>query len=113
MRNDAESVAEIVGAPEHVVPFLGLAVGHPDPEEQAGIKPRISQEAFLHWDAYDADTAVDIAAYDDTLAEYFSRYGKPSLWRRQQASRVSAKHVESGKRHLLRRVFEKAGFGLS
>ena len=27
----------------------------------------------------DADTAVDIAAYNDTLAEYFSRYGKSSL----------------------------------
>lgn len=112
MRNDAARVAEIVGAPEHVVPFLGLALGHPDPAEPAGTKPRIPQEAFLHWEAYDAEAAVDVAAYEQTLASYFSRYGKPSLWRRQQALRVSAKHVESGRRHLLRRVFEKAGFGL-
>lgn len=112
MRNDAERVGEIVGTPDHVVPFLGLAVGYPDPQEPASIKPRIPQQAFLHWDTYDAEAAVDIAAYDDTLAEYYARYGKPSLWRRQQASRASAKYVEAGERHLLRRVFEKAGFGM-
>lgn len=112
MRNDAERVAEIIGAPDQVVPFLGLAVGHPDPDEPAGIKPRIRQDSFLHWDTYDADVATNVADYDDTLATYFSAYGRPSVWRRQQAARVSAKQVESGRRHLLRRVFEKAGFGL-
>lgn len=92
--------------------FLGLTIGHSDPEEPAGIKPRIRQDSFLHWDTYDADAATNIAGYDATLATYFSDYGKPSVWRRQQAARVSAEQVESGRRHLLRRVFEKAGFGL-
>lgn len=112
LRSDAERVGEILNVPDHVVPFLGLAIGHPDPEEPAGIKPRIPPEAFLHWDSYNPEAAIDVAAYDDTLAEYYSRYGLPSFWRRQMASRVNAKNVESRKRHLLRDVFEKAGFGL-
>lgn len=112
LRNDAERVAEIIGAPGHVVPFLGLEIGYPDPQERAGIKPRIPQDSFLHFDRYDAGRAAEVGDYDATLSEYFSQYGKPSSWTRQMASRVSARSVETGKRHFLRRVFERAGFDL-
>lgn len=112
MRNDAAEVGRILGTPDHVVPFVGLEIGYPDPEEPAGVKPRIPQDAFLHWDTYDADRAVALGDYDDTLAQYFARYGKPSKWSQQLVSRVGPPAVESTKRHFLRRVFEKAGFRL-
>ncbi|NLS09731.1 NADPH-dependent oxidoreductase [Nesterenkonia sp. MY13] len=112
LRNDAERVGEILGTPEYVVPFLGLEIGHPDPGEEAGIKPRIPQSAYLHWETYDAEAATDVGDYDQTLAEYFGRWGKPSSWTRQLVGRVGPKAVLSAKRHFLRRVFERAGFGL-
>ncbi|GFZ97462.1 nitroreductase family protein [Nesterenkonia alkaliphila] len=112
LRNDAERVGEILGTPAHVVPFLGLEIGHPDPQEPAGIKPRIPQSAYLHWDTYDAAVATDVRNYDQILADYFAQYGKPSSWTRGLVSRVGPKAVKVAKRHLLRRVFEKAGFGL-
>lgn len=112
LRNDAERVGEILRTPEHVVPFLGLEVGHPDPQEPAGVKPRIPQSAYLHWDSYDAAAAADVRDYDQILADYFAQYGKPSSWTRGLVSRVGPKAVKTAKRHLLRRVFERAGFGL-
>ncbi|WP_120004136.1 nitroreductase family protein [Nesterenkonia muleiensis] len=112
LRNDAECVGEILGTPEHVVPFVGLEIGHPDPQEPAGIKPRIPQSAYLHWDAYDAAAATDVADYDQILADYFAQYGKPSSWTSGLVSRVGPKAVKVRKRHFLRQVFERAGFGL-
>ncbi len=112
LRNNVERVGEILGAPEHVVPFLGLLVGYPDPEEPAGIKPRIPQSAYLHWDSYDAAAATDVGDYDQILADYFAQYGKPSSWTSGLVSRVGPKAVKVAKRHLLRRVFERAGFAL-
>lgn len=112
LRNDSERVAEIIGAPADVVPFVGLTVGHPDPEEQAGIKPRIPQSAYLHWDDYSAAAATDVGDYDQILGDYFAQYGKPSTWTKGLVSRVGPKQVMVAKRHFLRRVFERAGFGL-
>lgn len=112
LRNDADRVREILGAPERVVPFLGLEIGHPDPDEPAGIKPRIPQSAYLHWESYDAAAATDVGDYNQILADYFAQYGRPSTWTSGLVSRVGPKQVKVAKRHLLRRVFERAGFGL-
>ncbi|WP_300344420.1 nitroreductase family protein [Nesterenkonia sp.] len=112
LRNDAERVGEIIGAPEHVVPFVGLEIGYADPEEPAGVKPRIPQGAYLHWDRYDADAATDVGEYDRILADYFAQYDQPGSWSAGLVSRVGPKAVKVAKRHLLRGVFERAGFSL-
>ncbi|WP_022871761.1 nitroreductase family protein [Nesterenkonia alba] len=109
LRNDVDRVAEILNLPEGVVAFLGLEIGHPDPEEPAGIKPRLPQEAVLHFEEYDADrAAAAYAGYDDTLAEYYAGYGQQHVWSRQLLKRLSEKATTSTQRHLLRRAFEKA-----
>ena len=112
LRNDAERVGEILGTPANVVPFVGLEIGHPDPGEPAGVKPRIPQSAYLHWESYDAAAATEVGDYDQILADYFAQYGKPSTWTKGLVSRVGPNAVKVGKRHFLRRVFERAGFGL-
>ena len=48
MRNHPEEVAAELGLPPHAVATFGLAVGVPDPTENAGIKPRLPQAAVVH-----------------------------------------------------------------
>lgn len=113
VRNDVEKVQELLGIPHNVVPVVGLEIGHLDPTELAGIKPRLPQEAVLHWDTY-SDRPVEklIDAYDDALDVYYSRYGQHQLWSRQTAHRAASTSITKTNRKFLRRVLEHAGFGL-
>ncbi|BAC19458.1 nitroreductase family protein [Corynebacterium efficiens YS-314] len=112
MRNDMERVQELLHLPTHVVPVVGLAIGHPDPTERAGIQPRLPQEAVLHWDVYGAPRPELVDAYDTALNTYYSRYGQHQLWSHQFVSRLGAEIIIKTSRRLVRRVLEKAGFGL-
>lgn len=125
MRNDIGAVQEILGIPQTVVPFLGLAIGYGDPAENAGVKPRLPMELFVHHDRYNdrggadsADSAGEreraalLADYDEALGAYFARYGQHPQWSTQTLHRVSDKAATKTKRHLLRRFLERAGFAL-
>lgn len=112
MRNDMERVQELLGLPEHVVPVVGLAIGYADPTERAGIKPRLPQELVLHWDGYGEPSLELIDSYDTALDTYYSRYGQHQLWSHQFVSRLNAESITKTSRRLVRRVLEKAGFGL-
>lgn len=112
VRNDAARMQEILGLPDTVVPVIGLSIGHPDPSEPAGIKPRLPQELVLSWDSYQAPTKELLDDYDHALDHYFSRYGQHQLWTKQLVARLAAKATEKTNRQFLRKVMEKAGFGL-
>lgn len=124
MRNDIGAVQEILGVPQDVVPFLGLAIGYGDPSENAGVKPRLPMELFVHHDHYndrggdeagsagERERAALLADYDEVLGAYFARYGQHPQWSTQTLHRVSDKAATKTKRHLLRRFLERAGFAL-
>lgn len=113
LRNDVEKVAEILELPEGVVPFVGLELGHPDPEEPAGIKPRLPQEAVVHHETYGGGvTAEVIEDYDQTLAEYYRGFGQKHQWSAQLLRRLAPDALTSTNRHLIRRAFERAKFAL-
>lgn len=81
VRNRPREIAEELGLPARAFPVVGLAVGRPDPAEQAGVKPRLPQRAVLHHEQYDAATAdSDVTAYDRTLGEYQLEYGPAKGW---------------------------------
>ncbi len=64
-----------------------MELGYPDPDEEAGIKPRLPQESFLHIDAYDADAVPEqIRVYEETLAEYYRDYDMDPSWGRRLVS---------------------------
>lgn len=78
IRNNPPGVVEELGLPEHVFPIVGLALGVPDPEEEASTKPRLPQSAILHHEQYDPEAWADSAAeYETRLADYYANYGKP------------------------------------
>jgi nitroreductase len=109
MRNHPEEVAAELGLPPHAVATFGLAVGTPDPTENAGIKPRLSQGAVLHFERYDAETAdAHIPGYDARLAEYNARYGLPGNWSERVLARLAGPQSLSG-RHRLREHLTRLG----
>ena len=109
IRNHPEEVAAELGLPDHAVATFGLAVGTPDPTENAGIKPRLPQGAVLHRERYDAATAdALIGTYDERLAAYNSRFGLPGNWTARVLARLAGPQSLSG-RHRLREHLERLG----
>ncbi len=81
IRNHPEEVARELDLPPHVFAVFGLAVGWPDPEERADVKPRLPQSAVLHRERYDAPRAdAGIDAYDERLRAYNRRFGLAGDW---------------------------------
>jgi nitroreductase len=109
IRNHPEEVAAELGLPPHAVAAFGLAVGEPDPAEEAGVKPRLPQEAVLHHEVYDADLADShIESYDERLAAYNERYGLRGGWSERVLSRLRGPESLSG-RHVLKATLERLG----
>jgi nitroreductase len=110
MRNHPEEVAAELGLPPHAVATFGLAVGVPDPTENAGIKPRLPQDAVLHRERYDAEAAdAHIPGYDTRLAAYNQRYGLPDGgWSGRVLKRLAGPESMAG-RHRLREVLDGLG----
>ncbi|MEU4420940.1 NADPH-dependent oxidoreductase [Actinoplanes sp. NPDC024001] len=109
IRNQPEQVAAELGLPPHAVAAFGLAVGEPDPAEQADVKPRLPQAAVLHHETYDAEAADrHIAAYDERLSAYNSRFGLPGGWTERVLTRLRGPESMAG-RHLLRDTLERLG----
>jgi nitroreductase len=109
LRNHPEEVAAELGLAPHTVATFGLAVGTPDPAENAGIKPRLPQGAVLHLEQYDAGAAdAHVPGYDQRLADYNSRYGLPGNWSERVLARLAGPHSLSG-RHRLREQLTRLG----
>jgi nitroreductase len=109
VRNQPERVAAELGLPPHTVATFGLAVGAPDPTENAGVKPRLPQDAVLHRERYDAAAAdAHIAAYDERLAAYNTRFGLPGDWSGRVLTRLAGPGSMAG-RHRLREILERLG----
>lgn len=109
IRNRTEEVAAELGLPPHTVAAFGLAVGEPDPDEAADVKPRLPQAAVLHREQY-ADAADEhIPAYDERLAAYNARFGLPGDWSGRVLGRLRGPESMGG-RHRLRAVLETLGF---
>ena len=109
IRNHPEEVAAELGLPPHAVATFGLAVGVPDPTENAGIKPRLPVGAVLHRERYDADAAdLHVPTYDQRLAAYNGRFGLPGNWSARVLDRLAGPQSLSG-RHRLREQLERLG----
>jgi len=67
IRNNAQAVSELLGLPEHVFPYAGLALGWP--AREGWICPRLPLAATLHVDRFD-DSRVkgQVEAYDHRRA---------------------------------------------
>ena len=109
IRNRPAEVAAELGLPPHAVAAFGLAVGEPDPAENAGVKPRLPQAAVLHRERYDAAAAdAHIPTYDERLTAYNGRFGLPGDWSGRVLARLRGPESMAG-RHRLREILEALG----
>lgn len=111
LRNNPEAIIEELGLPEFTFPVFGLALGHPDPAEHAGIKPRLPRAAVLHQEQYDP-TAWRTAAtvYENRLGEYFAEHGRDDYsWAQILTKRISTVDGLHG-RGSIRASLEAQGF---
>ncbi|MFI8686965.1 oxygen-insensitive NADPH nitroreductase [Rossellomorea sp. NPDC077527] len=109
IRNDLETVSELLGLPDRVIPLFGLAVGFP--EGNSDVKPRLPMESIYHEDSYQSDEKSmkeGLDHYDETISAYYHARtaGKRSdRWTEQMAKMLSGK-----KRMYMKEFVEKKGF---
>ena len=95
LRNHPEVTAEIAGLPPRAVVAFGIALGHPDPTDRAGIKPRLAPHVVHGVETYRAVEPTDVEAYERELSAYNATQGRASGWVRAvvgRASRVAGLH---------------------
>jgi len=113
IRNRPEDIAAELDLPPHVFPLVGLAVGHPDPDAPASVKPRLPQRAVLSRETYDRSGTDDsVAGYDRALRGFQREQGLAERdWSDQATQRVRGPESMSG-RDALRGVLHRLGFTL-
>lgn len=82
LRNDIKRASEILALPQHVVPLFGLCLGHPDmtaPMNQ-GQRPRLPLDVIVSTDSYQPADETMLAAYNDTVKEYYNGRGIQMDW---------------------------------
>lgn len=116
VRNQPREMAALLRLPERVIALFGLAVGCPDPEKPAYVKPRLGVGEVLHRDGWggghvEASQEENFTKYDDVLATFNAgqkREGVPA-WTERSAKRVEGVANLSG-RHIWNEVLKHKGF---
>ncbi|WP_084509648.1 NADPH-dependent oxidoreductase [Nocardia pseudovaccinii] len=112
IRNNPERVAAELNLPEQVFAVFGLVVGHPDPSEDARVKPRLPQPAVLHHETYDLpNQRPHVAAYEDRIAEFYAEQQLSHSWTERVLARLASAASLNG-RHRLRESLANHGFRL-
>ncbi|TWH75920.1 nitroreductase [Azomonas agilis] len=104
LRNNLAAVIDELGLPSWVYPVFGLAIGYPDAQKPAAIKPRLPQSLVLHRETYriPEDESTQVQDYDQRIGAFYQQQGlnTPS-WTRQSIERLSRPQILSGREHLL------------
>ncbi|MDH4366030.1 MAG: oxygen-insensitive NADPH nitroreductase, partial [Acidimicrobiia bacterium] len=108
IRNDPQTVSDLLELPDQVYPVFGLCLGVPaqDPE----VKPRLPLGTVLMEETYtDEGQREGIADYDETMRAYYrSRTGgtKDSTWTEEMARLLEGERRPHMKGFLAERGFE-------
>jgi len=86
IRKDIAEVSELLKLPEYVLPIAGLSIGKPNVEMRS--KPRLPEEAVIHYDTYQDYDYQLIEEYDDTM-EKFAEARETKLWSKKFADYFS------------------------
>ena len=108
VRNDPQTVADLLALPDHVYPVFGLCIGVPDQDPET--KPRLPIDVVLKEEVYGTDDRRDrIADYDEQMREYYrTRTGgtKDSSWSEEMAGLLDGERRPHMRQFLADRGFE-------
>jgi nitroreductase len=108
IRNDPQTVSDLLELPDDVFPVFGLCIGHPDQNPE--VKPRLPLDVVLKEERYnDSGDRDRIAAYDEEMRSYYrGRSGgtKESSWTEEMAGLVEGERRPHMKQFLADRGFE-------
>ncbi len=68
VRSYVDELKELLHLPDFVLPIAGLSIGKPTVEMK--IKPRLPEQAVIHYDTYKETDYTLIEAYDATMEEF-------------------------------------------
>lgn len=88
IRKDIAEVSELLNLPEYVLPIAGLSIGKPNVKMRS--KPRLPEEAVIHYDTYQDYDYQLIEDYDDTM-EKFAEARETKIWSKKFADYFSNK----------------------
>ena len=112
MRNKPTDVAEELALPSDAFAVFGLTVGYPAEDVKTDVKPRLPQEAVLHLEQYQPESAEALADYDNTMNAFQQLQHMSELaWTTQSSRRVRGPESLSGRDQLVS-VLHTLGFGL-
>lgn len=113
LRNRPLEVAAELGLPPKAFAAFGLAIGWPDPDAQAEVKPRLPQSLVLHRETYGtAGEEAAVAGYDKVLADFSEANGMGRAdWTGRMLKRVAGPESLSG-RHTMTETLRAMGFPL-
>lgn len=107
VRNDPQTVADLLELPDHVYPVFGLCIGVPDQDPE--VKPRLPVDVVLREEVYgEPDETAAITAYDETMRQYYrtrTKGKKDSSW-----SEEMARLMEGERRPHMRPFLADRGF---
>lgn len=108
IRNDPQTVADLLELPDQVYPVFGMCIGWPD--QDPDLKPRLPLAVTLKEERYDdSDDRGHIAAYDDQMREYYrTRTGgkKDTTWTADMSALLGKESRPHMRRFLAARGFE-------
>lgn len=109
IRNQIQQVTKLLNLPELVYPVFGMCLGYPD--QDPGLRPRLPQQAVLHWEEYDrAESERQVAEYDEIMSEYLRKRtggAKDTPW-----SRLMAEKLTTPSRLHMKEFLQQRGFKL-
>jgi FMN reductase (NADPH) len=117
IRNNTQTVIELLALPRLVFPVVGMAVGWP--AAPPAVRPRLATSAILSWERYAEPNDAALREYDRIMAAtgiYQGRQvpvpGRPGEMEDYGWMEHSARRAEQALRTELRAVLKRQGFGL-
>ena len=117
IRNNTQTVIELLALPRLVFPVVGMTVGWP--AAPPAVRPRLATSAILSWERYAETSDATLREYDRIMAAtgiYQGRQvpvpGRPGEMEDYGWMEHSARRAEQALRTELRAVLKRQGFGL-
>ncbi|AIJ06714.1 Oxygen-insensitive NADPH nitroreductase [Edwardsiella anguillarum ET080813] len=106
IRNNIEQVTTLLGCPQHVLPLVGLCLGHPAQHPQQ--KPRLPLSILVHENGYQPLDRAALAQYDAHVAAYYATRSDNA--RQESWSEQMSRTLEKERRPFMLAYLQRQGW---